>query len=93
MSLKRELDRIRDCASQILNAVEKIGNADKLARPIDELGLSNRALKCLARRDIKYLDELLELSRQDLLRIRHLGIHTFNEIKEKINKLGFDFCS
>ena len=90
MSLKRELDRILESANQILIAVDKIGNSDKLAKSISELGLSNRAMGCLARRDIKYLDELLELSKQDLMRIRHLGKHTFGEINEKVKALGFE---
>jgi DNA-directed RNA polymerase alpha subunit len=90
MSLKRELDRIRENANQILIAVNKIGNSDKLAKPISALGLSVRAVNCLTRRDIKYLDELLELSKEELLRIRNMGINTFGEIKEKVKELGFD---
>ena len=57
-------------------------------RELAELGFSTRAVKCLARRDIKFLDELLELSKKDLMRIRHLGKHTFDEINEKIKAFG-----
>jgi len=89
MSLKRELDRIRESVNLILVSVEKIANADKLGKPITELGLSNRAINCLARRDIKYLDELLELSQLDIMRIRNMGKHTFIEINQKITELGF----
>ena len=88
MSLQRELDRIRESAKQILVAVEKIANADKLGKPISELGLSNRAVNCLERRNIKYLDTLLEMSQQDILRVRNMGIHTFNEIHAKVKSLG-----
>ena len=90
MSLKRELDRIIDCANQIIVAATKIGNSDKLAKSVKELGFSNRALKCLASRDIKYLDELVEMSEQDLMRIRNMGRKTFDEIKHKVKSLGFD---
>ena len=39
MSLKRELDRIVESANQIIIAAQKIGNSDKLAKNIAELGL------------------------------------------------------
>jgi len=90
MSLARELSRLRENANQILISVEKISNSDKLAKSVAELGLSSRAVRCLARRNIKYLDELLELSRIELLKMRHLGLHTFNEINDKVKELGFN---
>ena len=88
MSLQKELDRIRNSVNEILLAVDKITNADKLGKPITELGLSNRTINCLARRNIKYLDELLELSRLDIMRIQNIGKHTFNEITQKLTELG-----
>ena len=89
MSLKRELDRIRASAEQIIIAVDKIGNADKLGRPIKKLGLSGRAVNCLARREIEYLDDLMELDRRSILAIRNMGKQTFAEINEKVKSLGF----
>ena len=86
MSFQKELDRIRESAEQILTAVEKISNADVLNKPIAELGLSTRALNCLKWRDINYIGELLELSDRDLMRIRNMGKHTFNEITERVKE-------
>ena len=87
MSLYRDLERIKESATNILTAVEKICNADKLGKSINELGLSPRASKCLGQRNIKYLDELLELSKIEILETRNMGQHTFKEINEKVKSL------
>jgi len=62
---------------------------EKLGTPIAELGLSNRALNCLARRNIEYVEELLQFDMKELLRIRNMGKHTAQEIVQKVNALGF----
>ncbi|MCL2229306.1 MAG: hypothetical protein FWC00_05795 [Firmicutes bacterium] len=65
----------------------------KLGTPITELGLSTRALNCLGRLKIKYIEELVKLERFDLLRVRNMGSMTLDEIIEKVRGFGFrSFC-
>jgi DNA-directed RNA polymerase subunit alpha len=63
---------------------------DKL---IEELELSVRAYNCLKRARINTLRELLEIINQrpeDLKKIKNLGQKTYEEIVEKVEKLGFE---
>ena len=66
------------------NIVEKLGT------PICDLGLSNRALNSLARREVKNVEQLIKLSREEILRFRNMGIVTFTELNQKMKLLGFD---
>ncbi len=63
---------------------------DKL---IEELELSVRAYNCLKRARINTLRELLEIINQrpeDLKKIKNLGQKTYEEIVEKVEKLGYE---
>jgi len=63
---------------------------DKL---IEELELSVRAYNCLKRARINTLRELLEIINkrpEDLKKIKNLGQKTYEEIVEKVEKLGFE---
>jgi len=63
---------------------------EKLGTPIVELGLSNRARNALTRNYIDYVEQLIKLEKKRVLIFRNLGNVCFNEIKEKVNALGFD---
>jgi len=62
--------------------------------PIDELELSVRAYNCLCRKRIQYVDELKDLTKEDLMQIRNLGRKSAEEIctrlKEKFNIVIFE---
>ena len=57
--------------------------------PIHELELSIRSENCLLRGGITTIGELLQKSRDDLLRIRNLGRKSLNEIEEKLTACGY----
>ena len=57
--------------------------------PIHELELSIRSENCLLRGGITTIGELLQKSRDDLLRIRNLGRKSLNEIEEKLRANGY----
>ena len=59
-------------------------------RPIHELELSIRSENCLLRGGIQTIGDLLDKSRDDLLKIRNLGKISLTEILEKLTKLGFE---
>ncbi|HSV32170.1 MAG TPA: DNA-directed RNA polymerase subunit alpha [Atribacteraceae bacterium] len=61
--------------------------------PIKELELSVRAFNCLKRAKINTLRELLEIINgrsEDLKKIKNLGQKTYEEIVEKVSRLGYD---
>lgn len=58
-------------------------------RPIHELDLSIRSENCLLRGGITTVGELLQRSRDDLLKIRNLGRKSLTEIEEKLTARGY----
>ena len=56
--------------------------------PIDRLELSPRTLNCLKRAHITKVGEILEMSDDDLLKIRNFGEKSLNELKEKLGARG-----
>jgi len=65
---------------------------DEKEAPIEELELSVRAYNCLKRARINTLGELLQIidSRsEDLKKIKNLGQKTYEEIVEKVTKMGY----
>ena len=57
--------------------------------PIHELELSIRSENCLLRGGIQTIGDLLQKSRDDLLKIRNLGKKSLTEIEEKIASCGY----
>jgi DNA-directed RNA polymerase subunit alpha len=53
------------------------------------LELSIRSENCLLRGGIQTIGDLLQKSRDDLLKIRNLGRKSLNEIEEKIASCGY----
>ena len=64
------------------------GDAEFLARPVRDLELSIRSENCLLRGGIQTIGDLLQKSREDLLKIRNLGKISLNEIWEKLESAG-----
>ena len=65
-----------------------VGEDGFMERPVRELELSIRSENCLLRGGIHTVGELLQRSRDDLLKIRNLGKISLTEIEEKIKKAG-----
>lgn len=51
---------------------------------IEDLGLSARAYNCLRRAKIDTVEQLQQLSDDDLFRIRNMGTRTVEEIRERV---------
>lgn len=60
-----------------------------LAQDVDVLDLSVRAMNCLNSADIRLIGELVTKTEQRMLKYRNFGKKSLDEIKEKIDKLGF----
>jgi DNA-directed RNA polymerase subunit alpha len=63
----------------------------RLAQPIDDLGLSVRALNSLKNSSIRSLKDLVELSEDDLLKVKNVGEKALTEIGELLDREGFNF--
>jgi DNA-directed RNA polymerase subunit alpha len=64
------------------------GETGFLSRPVRDLELSIRSENCLLRGGIHTIGDLLQRSRDDLLKIRNLGKISLKEIGEKLDSAG-----
>ena len=67
---------------------------------IEELDLSVRSFNCIIRAGIKTVQDLVEKSEEDLMKVRNLGKKSYDEVIEKLQSLGikivdghFEFAS
>jgi DNA-directed RNA polymerase subunit alpha len=65
--------------------------ADLLFKPIEELELSVRAHNCLISAGIKRVIELVNLSRDEALKIKNFGRKSLEEVEEVLKPLGLSF--
>jgi len=82
------LSLVKELAKQILAVAEKANPTQDWAMPIEKLGLSARARNSLARGGINYVEQLMWLERNDVLKMRNMGQSSFDEINEKVKSLG-----
>jgi DNA-directed RNA polymerase subunit alpha len=64
---------------------------ERLERPIDDLGLSVRALNSLKNSSIRTLKDLVELAEADLLKVKNVGEKALAEIGELLEREGLSF--
>ena len=67
---------------------------DKLLEmTIEDLDLSVRSFNCLKRAGINTVDDLINKSQEDMMKVRNLGKKSFEEVRAKLQSLGFDLAS
>jgi DNA-directed RNA polymerase subunit alpha len=64
---------------------------DLLFKPIEELELSVRAHNCLVSAGIKRVIDLVNLSRDEALKIKNFGRKSLEEVEESLKPLGLGF--
>lgn len=69
------------------------GKEKLLEMTIEELDLSVRSFNCLKRAGINTVNDLIDKSEEEMMKVRNLGKKSFDEVKEKLNTLGFDLSS
>lgn len=69
------------------------GKEKILEMTIEELGLSVRSFNCLKRAGINTVEDLISKSEEEMMKVRNLGKKSFDEVKEKLQSLGFDLSS
>lgn len=73
----------------VIHKVVKNNDNEILGRPVHDLELTIRAENCLLRGGIQTVGDLLQKTREDLLKIRNLGKVSLIEIEEKLKSIGF----
>jgi DNA-directed RNA polymerase subunit alpha len=75
--------------------VNKVGfkgvPVELLLKPIDELELSVRAHNCLINAGVKRVIDLVNITEDDVLRIKNFGRKSLSEIKESMKAFGLSF--
>ena len=61
-----------------------------LEMTIEELELSVRSFNCLKRAGINTVEDLVNKSPEDMMKVRNLGKKSFDEVKSKLISLGCD---
>ncbi|MEK7381189.1 MAG: DNA-directed RNA polymerase subunit alpha C-terminal domain-containing protein, partial [Gemmatimonadota bacterium] len=67
------------------------GLADRLGRLIDDFGLSVRSLNSLKNSSLRTLKDLVELSEDELLKVKNVGEKALAEIAELLQREGLNF--
>lgn len=80
-------DRARDFAVQNDSLTPQ--QQTLVNRPVSELNLSVRARKCMARLGIASIGELIMRTPDELLESKNFGVTSLNEVRQKLNDLGF----
>ena len=69
------------------------GKEKVLEMTIEELDLSVRSLNCLKRAGINTVEDLINKSEEDMMKVRNLGRKSLEEVVAKLNSLGFGLRS
>ncbi len=68
-------------------------NSKVLEMTIEELDLSVRSFNCLKRAGINTVEDLINKSEEDMMKVRNLGRKSFEEVLSKLRGLGFNLVS
>lgn len=91
---------INDHVALFIDLCEKMNNMNVLVSkeedqqikvlemPIEELDLSVRSHNCLKRANINTVEDLVKKSRNDMLKVRNLGLKSIDEVVAKLESLG-----
>ena len=72
----------------ILISHEEEGQTKFLEMPIEEMDLSVRSYNCLKRANINTVEDLVKKSKNDMLKVRNLGLKSIEEVIAKLDEYG-----
>ena len=87
VELSDEINQPELMAEKEDNSKDKI-----LEMTIEDLDLSVRSFNCLKRAGINTVDDLINKSPEDMMKVRNLGKKSFDEVREKLISLGLDLA-
>ena len=68
------------------------GKEQILEMTVDELDLSVRSYNCLKRANIHKVEDLINKTEEEMMRVRNLGRKSLDEVVTKLNALGLCFA-
>lgn len=77
--------------AEIMVVSDDRGNEKALEMTIEELDLSVRSFNCLKRAGINTVEDLINRSEEDMMKVRNLGRKSLEEVIYKLKSLGFSF--
>ncbi|MEF9983951.1 MAG: DNA-directed RNA polymerase subunit alpha [Oscillospiraceae bacterium] len=77
-------------ATEILEHNEDDGKEKALEMTIEELDLSVRAFNCLKRAGVNTVNDLINKSPDEMMKVRNLGKKSLEEVIAKLESLGFN---
>ena len=86
--LKRKKQFLEQMNVELDENIKNIMGEVSLSKPIKELDLSIRSLNCLRRADINTLDDLLNKTEEDMMKVRNLGRKSLKEIIRVLDDMG-----
>ena len=73
---------------EILDEKEEDDKAKVLEMTVEELDLSVRSYNCLKRAGINSVEELIQRTEEDMMKVRNLGKKSLEEVRRKLAELG-----
>ncbi len=94
--LNRQLNHFVEFSDEISNTEimekkEDTGKEKVLEMTIEELDLSVRAFNCLKRAGVNSVNDLINKSPEEMMKVRNLGKKSLEEVVSKLRSLGLDF--
>ncbi len=93
--LNEHLNLFGDLSGEAYNTEVMVVKSDSgkekvLEMTIEELDLSVRSFNCLKRAQINTVEDLINRTEEDMMKVRNLGRKSLDEVVAKLNSLGFD---
>ena len=76
-------------STEIMVEKDEGGKEKVLEMTIEELDLSVRSFNCLKRAGINTVEDLINRSEEDMMKVRNLGRKSLEEVMAKLDSLGF----
>ena len=70
---------------------DEMSNDSKLEMTIEDLDLSVRSFNCLKRAGIHTVEDLVNKTEGEMMKVRNLGRKSFEEVMQKLASLGYKF--
>ncbi len=76
--------------TEIMKDREEVVKEKVLEMTIEELDMSVRAFNCLKRANINTVEDLINRTEEDMIKVRNLGKKSLEEVIQKLQSLGFE---
>lgn len=76
-------------SAEVMVEKDDKGKEKILEMTIEDLDLSVRSFNCLKRAGINTVEDLINKSEEDMMKVRNLGRKSLEEVIQKLNSLGF----